>query len=66
MRMKTRAEAAVVAWAIRWWKTKRPESFSAKDHEDSPAVNTSTQAESELAWAVANVLRRRREARRKP
>lgn len=49
----TPEESAVLRAAIRWWEARRPVSWSKGRHAVNPKVNCSSDAEAELAMAVA-------------
>jgi len=45
--------------AISWWKSKRPNDYTAKDHVKNWQVNTFNNAEKNLAKAVAAIVKER-------
>ena len=42
--------------ALAWWRSKRPAMWEEDDHLQIPRVNTSSEAEADLAWAVSGLL----------
>jgi hypothetical protein len=55
---KKQKNEAVVRAAVRWFRTKRPVEFVDQEHLDNPEVNTVTDAEQNLAIAVADYLKK--------
>lgn len=49
-------DAAVLDAAEKWWRSLTPLHFSESDHLEHPAINAVTDAEKELARAVAAAL----------
>ena len=59
-----RAEGgAVVSAAKLWWSLKRPDGWDADRHLAQPAVNLSTEADRQLAYAVASMIVERKARR---
>jgi len=50
------AEASVLRAALAWWRKKRPEFFTTKDHIESPTYNCYA-SEINIARAVARLER---------
>ena len=51
--------AAVVQAAVWWWRTKRPMGWTQRQHLANPDVNTTTTAQSHLAYTVALLVQTR-------
>jgi hypothetical protein len=56
--MKPR-ESAVIEAAIEWWEDLQPPEYDKQRHIDNPIFGTTTNAESQLATAVAYLVRAR-------
>lgn len=54
-RRGTRAEAAVVRAAMRWYRNLKPLAWSKAEQDSAPTCNTTTDAEKMLARACAAV-----------
>lgn len=55
----------IVACAVVWWKMHRPDGWAESEHIDHYKINTSTDADGELAFAVAEWLRGTKPRRKK-
>lgn len=55
--MTTQAESNLVDSAYAWWLSKRPSDYSAEDHLRNPIVNTTSDAEAQLARDVAKYMK---------
>ena len=56
VRMSMENKKIIVEKSIEWWKSIRPVGWSNKKHLKSPSVNTTNDAEKNLALAIANYL----------
>lgn len=52
----------IVKAAIAWFSTKRPLEFTLEEHLDNPRINTVTDAEKLLGYAVGEYLRKQLES----
>jgi len=56
----TAKEKAVIAAALKWWESKRPQTFRVVDHIEFPLIHTITDSEARLAFVVAELVQVRR------
>jgi NTP pyrophosphatase (non-canonical NTP hydrolase) len=55
--MTTQRESNLVDSAYAWWISKRPSTYTAEDHLRNPIVNTTSDAEAQLAQDVARYVK---------